>query len=566
MKTTARLVLSVAACLAAIPATAAARPYLEKAQAQTTPWSGYWWPLRTGGLVGPLAKYDQATGHRSVAWEKANRTMGPSVPRWFGFCHAWAASSLMDAEPRQVRNCRAIDGRPLGLGVGDQKGMLAACHTEDVSNSYGDRFGDGNGEEDPQDLAPDVLWRILKLYLGDQQVPLVADIEAGPEVWNFPVYAYEIQTDGTGDGRHAAVLTLWMVDDGVPADFVGSQVRRLTYTFTFEMRSGAVVMGSARWTGRSRQDHPDFAWYPYVARAQNPEVRHATVRELTGQTSPASPPAAPQPEPSAPQPGASRPQPDPPEVAARPQPLPGPDDPRRRLVLTPMELAALVANRTSDFALDVTVDRFDGGTYRSGEPISVRVRSGEAGYLYLFHLDNRGKLSLLYPLLGRPERIAAETPTDVPGTDDDFVFTAGHVPGLCRIKAVVTSRPIYLGGLVISHQQQQQVQQQQQQQQRQEPSADRPAAEAKSAQIRSAVVEQTFRFPPAQQEQVQSVLEPYARQNASQRPGRTDVRQTVGRFAQDEVVFIVEPAGDPGKPGQSQTQVNSQLQNPVPSR
>ena len=34
------------------------------------------------------------------------------------------------------------------------------------------------------------------------------DIEAGEEVWNFPVYAYEIHTDGTDDGQHSGVLTL----------------------------------------------------------------------------------------------------------------------------------------------------------------------------------------------------------------------------------------------------------------------------------------------------------------------------------------------------------------------
>ena len=212
MKTTMSLTLCFAVCLAAT--TVSAEPYVEKAQAKTTPWSGYWWPLHQGGLVGPLAKYDQATGRQAVAWEKAHRKMEAGLPKWFGFCHAWAASAVMEPEPQKPQQTTADDGRSVGLSVGDQKGMLAACHTIDVANSYGNRFGD-DPADDPQDIAPDALWRILKLYLGKQRVPLVMDIEAGPEVWNFPVYAYQIRLDGTENCKHRGTLTLWMVDDGV---------------------------------------------------------------------------------------------------------------------------------------------------------------------------------------------------------------------------------------------------------------------------------------------------------------------------------------------------------------
>ena len=248
-----------------------------------------------------------------------------------------------------------------------------------------------------------------------------------------------------------------MVDDGVPPDFVGSQVRRLTYTFTCQFRSGAVVLGSGLWTGRSRQDHPDFAWYPYLARAQNPEVKYTAVQELIGQSQPAPPPARPDPQPTRPA------QPSRPEVTSRPRPLPGPDDAAQRVVLTPVELAALVANRT--FGLRAGRHRRpvrwwhvpDGGADLGPCP---RPRGGLTSTCST--LDNRGKLSLLYPPMGHPTRIVAETTTDIRGANDDFLFTASKLPGLHRIKAVVTSRPIFLGGLVGGQQQQQQQQQTQQ--------------------------------------------------------------------------------------------------------
>lgn len=559
MKTATRLVLCLSVCLAANAGLA--DPYVEKAEARTTPWSGYWWPLQAGGLVGPLAKYDQATGRAAVAWEQANRQMGASVPRWFGFCHAWAASSIMEPEPQQARTSPVGDRAPLALAVGDQKGLLAACHTQDVANAYGERFEEGDSEEDRQDLAPDALWRILKLYLGTQRVPLVLDIEPGPQVWNFPAYAYELRTDGNGDGTRQATLTLWLVSDGVAPDFVGTQVQRLTYTFTFTMRSGGVVFGSGLWTGRSLQDHPDFAWFPYLARADNPEVQQESVRALVGQASSPSAPTPPAPPPTAPP---TQPPPaTPPEGPSRPQPVPGPNDPDQRPVLTPVELAALVANRTSAFGLDVTVDRFDGATYRAGEPISVRVNVREAGYLYLFYLDNHGRLSLLYPPPGHPGRIDADTPTNVPGANDDFQFTVGTSPGLHRIKAVVTTRPILLGGLVGGQQQQAQQQQQHKPARRpqQRPEA-APAGPPQPVPTRSAVVEQTFRWPPVQQNQVQAILRQYAAQNVPQAIPGVDPRQTVGRFAQDEVLFVVEPAGQSGLPRQSQPSTALQSQNP----
>ena len=554
------LLLCLAACLAA--SAVAAEPYVEKAQARTTPWSGYWWPLSAGGLVRPLGQYDAATGQAAVAWEQAHRQMGSGVPGWFGFCHAWAASSIMEPEPERARTARRRDGGSLGLAVGDQKGMLAACHTNDVANSYGERFEEGESDASRQDIAPDALWRILKLYLGQQQVPVVLDLDAGPQVWNFPAYAYQLRTDGTADGDHQADLTVWLVDDGVPPDHVGTRVRRQTYTFGYTMRSGAVVMGSGRWTGRSRQDHPDFVWYPYLARADNPEVRQAAVRQLLGQASTpttAPPPTTPTP-PTPPTPPTTPTTPTtpvldpPPGGATGPPPLPGPDDPDGRPVLTPVELAALVANRTSAFALDVTVDRFDGATYQAGEPIAVRVNSEQAGYLYLFYLDNQGQLALLYPPPGHPGRIDAGTPTNLPGANDAFAFRVGNSPGLHCIKAVVTARPILLGGLVVGQQQQQARHSAQQATRgapkRPGPAAVRPAQAGQAPPSRSAVVEQTFRWPPAQQDQVQAILRPYAAQNGPQVVEGADPRQTVGRFAQDEVRFVVQPAAPAVKPQQ----------------
>jgi len=242
---------------------------------------GILWPIGQGLLIdGPLTKYDQITGRAAARWEHETNAPGPQVPYWFGYCHAWCSAAVMDREPIRARTVVATDVGPIVLGIGDQKGMLTACHTQDIAQHYGIRYT-GGPDEDPQDIYPDELWRVLKLYIQQQGVPIVMDVEAGPEVWNYPVYAYQVNygLDGVGHPVHRGNV-LWMCDDTVPPDFVGVKVAKETYYFSFQLQGGSLVMGSGRWIGPSVTNHPDFAWYPHIVVAVNPEVHYEVVREL----------------------------------------------------------------------------------------------------------------------------------------------------------------------------------------------------------------------------------------------------------------------------------------------
>ena len=46
------------------------------------------------------------------------------------------------------------------------------------------------------------------------------------------------------------------------------------------MRNGAIVEGSGRWTGHSRQDHPDYAWYPASRGQENVELVFGMAQKL----------------------------------------------------------------------------------------------------------------------------------------------------------------------------------------------------------------------------------------------------------------------------------------------
>lgn len=557
---------------------ATAQSQVDAAQASVTPWSGYWWPHKEGAIQGPLSKYDRLTGRTALLWEQQQYPAHEGVLDWHGYCHAWAASSVLETEPQSDRYVRprgsSVD--PVHLTVGDQKGLLAAAHAEDVANSYGDRFGDGEGDES-DDLAPETLWRLLRMYVKNQGIPLIVDIDATEEVWNYPVYRYEIRHwPHDGEFTRIARMTLWMADNGVHPDYIGTQVRKQTYLFTFEMRDGLIVAGTGKWIDRSATDHIDFAWYPFVAQPENPEIQYGTVLSILGRDIPeaaltstsgsttssadevaaadtsddvptdepdsvdsenATAAMAEQPaetlvtdhettvrpetvrpetvQPETDQPGAvaNDSTGSSPATVARPADTavstPSSDILEDIVVVSPMELVGLILNQTSAFALDVTVDRFDGGHYLPGETVGIRGGSEQAGYLYLLLIDSEGNPRLLTPQRGQAHRVAAGRPFSFLGTDG-YVLPADARGGVYRIKAVVTARPLIISGMVSD-----------------------------------GIQRQSLRVPQAQQRQVRKVLRNIDRRRLSHlQLGTQSSRSLIGEFAQDEVAFYVD--GDSG--------------------
>ena len=542
---------------------------MEEAHSNLTPWSGYWWPHYEGAILGPLSKYDITTGKQSKVWEQKHHPSGSQVPKWFGYCHAWAAASVMEQQPRKSRKVKGPVGSAL-LKVSDQKGWLAVSHAKDVANSYGDRFGDNRGSEDRHDLAPDQLWRLLKLYVKQQGIPLILDVEAGDQVWNYPIYAYRInyQPRAGSSGLYQAKLGLWMADDAVAPDFVGVKVRYQTYQFTFRMQNGSILMGSGKWVGNSLKDHPDFAWYPYVARPENPEVDYKLVKKmLTGSGNAVSPNTSP---------NENRPNTNT-ETIANNNPTSTNNTnnansgtvgtrPGNRIVpegidlLSPLELAALVMNRTAAFNFDVSIDRFEGGIYRIGESFTISAQSEQAGYLYLLHIDPRGKLDLIYPQAGENNKIPAGKLVQIPHSKSKQPFLVRGPKGQHRVTAVVTSRPLLLSGLISGTQQQtsqkkvekrktesRQVSQKQKtksQQSQNQPKKKNTTEGNDQENLKGYQANQNgqFRWHPSQRKLIEELLQQYLKdqQNPLAANGEVDIKKLLGQFAQDEVLFLVQ--------------------------
>jgi len=511
--------------LAVVPA---AWAETDEGSAAACPWSGYWWQHKTGGLTGPLGKYDHVFQTQAAQWERTHHAAA-SAQDWFGHCHAWAASSVCEKEPRQSRQVSQT-----GFGVGDQKGLLAACHAQDIANTYGDRFGDGAGSEDRNDIAPDELWRLLQTYIKQRKLPLILDLEAGEAVWNYPIYQYRVEYQKGQDGWYDAILHLIAADSNVGPDYVGTQPTLFSYNFRFKMQDGAVADGSGQWTGFSVQDHPDFAWYPYVAMAENPEVHAANVAKVVGHAVGGSGDVTPADGPPADD--------NPPADGGTPPIL-------VNEILSADDLIAAIMNKKSSFAFDVFVDKGDGGRYKSGEPIRVSFRSAQAGYLYLFDVDPLGEVTLVFPLMGQPNYIQKDQLYDLPGRDVRSWFVA-RGQGQHDVKAILTTRPLKITGFANLPQHIEPVAAPAGGQQTAGQTAPQQTAPQQTAQTPQAQAgPQSMWISPSLQQRIKRRLYSFFRKGEGAEP---EAPKKLGPFAQDVCSYFVLATAGRSRPGQQQ--------------
>ncbi len=243
----------------------------DSAEADFTPWSGYWWPDKYGGLgtgifynghPAPLEKYellkDGAYPGPATRWYLNNR-YDPDAPSWYGLCEAWSAASVFEKIeffPSVINN--------IYFYVGDKKGLLTACHQTDVSvkaNSH----------------PPEVFHLWLLRYIKDQKTAFYGDLDGGLEVWNYPIFKYEMETNRAGSTM-SVKCKIWYADDLVRPDYVGTKVKTATYTYILYL-SGEEITGG-QWTGSSVADHPEILALPMEQASGNPYLDYEFIRKI----------------------------------------------------------------------------------------------------------------------------------------------------------------------------------------------------------------------------------------------------------------------------------------------
>lgn len=284
---TASLTLLTALLLAMMVPSAAHAAY-EASSSKKWPWTGHWWPTYSGyqNLYDPgeaLEKYDTyvekttGTAGTSRDWELANHHTDDPEATWWGHCHAWAAAAIRTQEPPASVNRSGV-----AFDADDLRGLVTALYYQP---KYAWLAGKRSDSDDPadakyKDIEPAWFDYLLRYYIGYYRYPIVMDVNADSQVWNFPAFAYARTTTPQADGTTNVSTRVWYTT--TKAGTTGTKYWSRVYTYTLE--SGTL----GEWTGNSVKDHPDFAWLPtgrYTAAQNskiNPRVKDTTVETIIG--------------------------------------------------------------------------------------------------------------------------------------------------------------------------------------------------------------------------------------------------------------------------------------------
>ncbi len=82
------------------------------------------------------------------------------------------------------------------------------------------------------------------------------------------------------------------------------------------------------------------------------------------------------------------------------------------------------------------------GAYSPGDAIQITVKSGQAGYLYLYDIDPAGAITLLYPNIYQPDAHVTAGTLSLPG--EGYHFVVGGPEGLETVAAILSSSPLAL--------------------------------------------------------------------------------------------------------------------------
>jgi|SRR6185437_2697624 len=239
-------------------------------QADRTPWSGSWLPLRSTYLFqsddgsAPLQKYDQYMQEihdkdsHAADFEKNNTNLyDPNALGWEGRCDAWATASIIEPEPT----------KPVTIGditftVGDLKALLTETYENtDTLTQFGQNFVPGL---DFSEMYPDQFQRAVQHELVDHHRPMIFDNDPTEQVWNTPMYAAQFVM--TGDSNDSTVMHVTAYISGVSPfvpgpDYVGSLTVDYIYTYDLygtRQPDGSFLVVYGEWTGDSKIAHPNF--------------------------------------------------------------------------------------------------------------------------------------------------------------------------------------------------------------------------------------------------------------------------------------------------------------------
>ena len=251
------------------PGTAVAQT--SSATATATPWSGYWWPATDGelangyrGMPAPLQKYDLVTNNVQtgpVTQFYLDHNYDPNAPDWYGLCDPYSAAAVLEAIDFKVSSVSN-----LYFYIGDKKGLLTYAY--ELSNTTGVSQPAGS----PLDFHN---W--LLTYIGQQGLSFYADLDPSSEVWNHPIYKYEMDITDLGTEDYIA-CTIFYADDKVKPDYEGTLEQTRTYYYTLYKNENGYTGGA--WGAATGDNHLENMVRPASPMPRNPYLDYDTVKTL----------------------------------------------------------------------------------------------------------------------------------------------------------------------------------------------------------------------------------------------------------------------------------------------
>jgi CRISPR/Cas system endoribonuclease Cas6 (RAMP superfamily) len=257
------------------------------AQADTQPWSGYWYPIsddvmvndsNRNGNASTLGKYDKYSakqfGHNSTSIDYEKKSGGYVQSDEIGSagrCHAWALASVLEPEPKLPPQGVSIGGQT--FYTRDVKALMIKSYERIEAGApiviFGEPFDPLPNRAHPaandyNDVYPEQFHRVLQAELFEKHRPILMDSDATDVSWNKPIWRANItmQRD-SADNRimHVKTEVIAAITETVSVDFVGTMDKYFDYTYDLYgdvQPDGSLNVKYGKWTGGSADYHPDF--------------------------------------------------------------------------------------------------------------------------------------------------------------------------------------------------------------------------------------------------------------------------------------------------------------------
>lgn len=214
----------------------------DKSELPVQPWSGWYWPLKDGGLafryadpsfptdqswekifayfkatlgkvpvsqLSPSEKYDLLVGDtkfsltRRMLMTARNHSINGEIEPWIGFCNGWAAAAVALPRPKHSVSAMAMDGKTLiEFHPSDLKalGTLLWATGFFQTRSAGSLCRESSIERNPEnyrsstqscfDTNPATFHLAIVNQIAIARRAMIIDTEPGLQIWNHPVHRY----------------------------------------------------------------------------------------------------------------------------------------------------------------------------------------------------------------------------------------------------------------------------------------------------------------------------------------------------------------------------------------